>query len=313
MKFTLKAIAIVLIGLIAIISLLFGHRDIPLEDLKARYATAPSEFITMGGMDVHFRDEGPKTDSIPLVFIHGTGASLHTFESWVKNLKEKHRVLRMDIPAFGLTGPFPGRDYSMANYISFIKGFLDAKGIKKCHLGGNSLGGRIAWGFTVEHPEMVEKLILIDAAGYPIKPKSIPIGFKIAQIPLLNKIMTYITPKSMVKSSVENVYADKSKVSDEIVNRYFDLTLRAGNRQALVDRMTLLTDSVSIKELKTIQQPTLVLWGAEDYLIPVSVAQRFHEDLPNDTLVIMPNVGHVPMEEQPEESLAILSDFLKKD
>jgi pimeloyl-ACP methyl ester carboxylesterase len=264
-------------------------------------------------MDVHFRDEGPSSDSIPLVLIHGTGASLHTYEPWVQTLKEKRRVLRMDLPAFGLTGPLPSRDYSLSNYVRFIKKFLDAKGITKCHLAGNSLGGLIAWGFTAEHPEMVEKLILIDAAGYPMKSKSVPIAFKIAQTPLLNKVMTFITPRFMVKSSVENVYADKSLINDALLDRYFELTLRAGNRQALVDRMTMVIDSIPIDLVKNIQQSTLVLWGAKDYLIPVSEASRFHEDLPNDTLVILPSAGHVPMEEQPEESLAALMSFLDKD
>ncbi|MFT5886249.1 MAG: pimeloyl-ACP methyl ester carboxylesterase [Arcticibacterium sp.] len=313
MKLIIKVVAVSLIVLIAIISLLFGHRDIPLEDLKAKYAPAPSQFIGIDGMDVHFRDEGPSSDSIPLVLIHGTGASLHTYEPWVQTLKEKRRVLRMDLPAFGLTGPLPSRDYSLSNYVRFIKNFLDAKGITKCHLAGNSLGGLIAWGFTAEHPEMVEKLILIDAAGYPMKSKSVPIAFKIAQTPLLNKVMTFITPRFMVKSSVENVYADKSLINDALLDRYFELTLRAGNRQALVDRMTMVIDSIPIDRVKNIQQSTLVLWGAKDYLIPVSEASRFHEDLPNDTLVILPSAGHVPMEEQPEESLAALMSFLDKD
>jgi len=313
MKFILKVVAVSLIVLIAIISLLFGHRDIPLEDLKAKYAPAPSQFISIDGMDVHFRDEGPSSDSIPLVLIHGTGASLHTYEPWVQTLKEKRRVLRMDLPAFGLTGPLPSRDYSLSNYVHFIKNFLDAKGITKCHLAGNSLGGLIAWGFTAEHPEMVEKLILIDAAGYAMKSKIVPIAFKIAQTPLLNKVMTFITPRFMVKSSVENVYADKYLVNDALVDRYFELTLRAGNRQALVDRMTMVIDSIPIDRVKNIQQSTLVLWGAKDYLIPVSEASRFHEDLPNDTLVILPSAGHVPMEEQPEESLAVLMSFLDID
>jgi pimeloyl-ACP methyl ester carboxylesterase len=313
MKLIIKVVAVSLIVLIAIISLLFGHRDIPLEDLKAKYAPAPSQFIGIDGMDVHFRDEGPSSDSIPLVLIHGTGASLHTYQPWVQTLKEKRRVLRMDLPAFGLTGPLPSRDYSLSNYVRFIKNFLDAKGITKCHLAGNSLGGLIAWGFTAEHPEMVEKLILIDAAGYPMKSKSVPIAFKIAQTPLLNKVMTFITPRFMVKSSVENVYADKSLINDALLDRYFELTLRAGNRQALVDRMTMVIDSIPIDRVKNIQQSTLVLWGAKDYLIPVSEASRFHEDLPNDTLVILPSAGHVPMEEQPEESLAALMSFLDKD
>jgi len=218
----------------------------------------------------------------------------------------------MDLPAFGLTGPFPNRDYSIEHYVEFLAHFLKAKKIKKCVLVGNSLGGRIAWNFTLKHPEMIHKLVLIDASGYPSESKSIPIAFKLASIPVLNKLLTFITPRFMAKASVENVYVDKTKVTEELVDRYFKLTLRAGNRQALVDRMSAISkEEKTYRRINTIQQPTLVLWGAQDLLVPLSNAHQFHKDLPNSSLVILKNVGHVPMEESPIESLNALTHFLK--
>jgi pimeloyl-ACP methyl ester carboxylesterase len=301
------------IGLLVILIISFyGYRDIPLTELKAKYAQSPSAFISIDGMDVHYRDEGNPTDTIPIVLIHGTASSLHTFDNWTATLKNNRRVLRMDIPGFGLTGPFVNQQYSIANYASFIDHFLVVKGVKKCILAGNSLGGHIAWQFAVKYPDKVAKLILIDASGYPIESEDVPIAFKIASTPVLNKIMTFITPRFVVRSSVENVYADKTKVTDALVDRYFDLTLRAGNRQALVDRMKLEKVPNAFTLIKTIQQPTLILWGAEDLLITTQSAYRFQKDLPNSTLQILKNVGHVPMEESPQESLAAVLDFLKK-
>jgi pimeloyl-ACP methyl ester carboxylesterase len=262
-------------------------------------------------MDVHFSDEGDPTDSIPIVLIHGTGSSLHTFEGWAAQLKRDHRVVRMDLPAYGLTGAFPDGNYSMAKYTTFIKDFFEALEIKQCVLAGNSLGGDIAWNFTAKYPKMVDKLILIDAAGYPLRSKSVPIAFTMAQTPVLNKLITFITPRFLVRASVENVYFDKSKVTDSLVDRYFDLTLREGNRQAFVERFKISKDPYAHNKIKDIQQPTLILWGAEDYLIPVENAYKFHEDLPNDTLVILTDVGHVPMEENPNQSLASVISFLK--
>lgn len=298
--------------LIAAVCILFGYRDKPVAELKAKYAPSPSAFVNIDGMDVHYRDEGNAADSLPIVLIHGTGSSLQTFDEWASILRGEHRVVRMDIPAFGLTGPFPTRDYAIENYVIFIEKFLNTRGIKHCILGGNSLGGQIAWQFTLKDPDMVDKLILIDAAGYPIVSKSTPIAFKIARTPVLNKIMTFITPRFMAKMSVENVYADKTKVTKGLVDRYFELTLREGNRQALVDRMTSVYDTSNIPRIKTIRQSTLVLWGEQDGLIPLSNAYRFHTDLPNDTLVILKNMGHVPMEENPKESLKAVLDFLRK-
>ena len=299
------------IGLLVLLTIvMYGYRDIPINELKAKYAPAPSQFVAVDGMEVHYRDQGIRTDSIPIVLIHGTGASLHTFEDWVKGLDTTRRVICMDLPGYGLTGAFPDRDYTGKNYVAFIKDFLDALGIKKCILGGNSLGGRIAWNVTAAHPERVEQLILIDASGYPAKSKSIPLAFSLAKVPVIKNLFTFITPPFIARSSIENVYADKSKVSDELAQRYFDLTLRKGNRQAFVDKLNTSVDTTAYLQIKSISQRTLILWGEKDNLIPIEQAYRFHNDLPNDTLVILKNVGHMPMEESPKESLEVLLSFL---
>lgn len=305
-KYFLIAIGLLLIT----VSILFGHRDIPVSELKTKYAETPSSFIELNGMEVHCRDEGYESDSVPIVLIHGTSSSLHTFNDWASVLKNGRRVIRMDLPGFGLTGPFPDNNYAIDNYVGFIQDFLVSKGVEKCVLGGNSLGGEIAWRFAAENPKRVEKLILINAAGYPLESKSKPIAFRLARTPVLKHVLTFITPRSLVKSSVENVYFDQSKVTDPLVDRYFDLTLREGNRNALIDRMALATESDKTGLIKQIKTPALVLWGEHDLLIPTHYAHRFHKDLPNSNLVIIENVGHVPMEESPKESLSAVTNFL---
>ncbi len=308
-KIILILISLIIIGII----LLFGHRDIPVNELKVKYADAASSFLLVDGMDVHYRDEGDLADTIPIILIHGTASSLQTFDAWTEILKKTNRVIRMDLPAYGLTGPFPDGNYSMAHYTAFLNEFLTALKIKQCVLAGNSLGGQIGWNFTLEQPERVKKLILIDAAGYPLNSKSVPIGFKIGRMPVVNKILTFITPRFIVKSSVENVYYDKSKVTDSLVDRYFELTLREGNRQAFVDRFKMSDNANAYKEIKNIVQPTLILWGAQDLLIPIENAYKFRKDLPNNTLFILNKCGHVPMEESPEESLKPVIDFLNNN
>lgn len=315
----LKYTALILVFLIALIVIFFGYRDKSVEELKAKYAQAPSQFIEVNGMNVHYRDEGNPNDSVPLVLIHGTGSSLHTFEKWVEILRGSDvfahggsRVICMDLPAFGLTGPDPQRDYSMEKYVNFVENFFAAKGIKQCMLGGNSLGGQISWQFALKNPQKVAKLILIDAAGYAMKSQKPVLAFQVARMPVIKNFMTFITPYHLARESVESVYGDKSKVTDALVTRYFELTLRAGNRQAFVDRLNMLYDTSNIPKIRTIQTPTLVLWGEKDLLIPMDNAQRFHDDLPNDTMVILKNMGHVPMEENPAESLKPVVDFLRR-
>lgn len=315
MKLLVKCIKVLLIGiglLVILTVLLFGYRDIPMEELKIKYAQGTSSFTEIDGMNVHFRDEGVG-GSTPIVLIHGTGSSLHTFDGWSERLRSDYRVVRMDLPGYGLTGPFPNRDYSIENYVDFIQHFLSARGIEKCILGGNSLGGHIAWRFAVKYPDNVDKLILIDASGYPTRANSVPVAFKIAQIPVIKNIFTYITPRFIARASVENVYADRNKVTEPLVDRYFELTLMEGNRQAFIDRFDAKQDTSAYLKIKTIRQRSLVLWGAEDNLIPKEIAYEFHKDLPNDTLVIIEDVGHVPMEELPGPSLQAVLNFLESD
>lgn len=313
MKYLLRIIGILFLILFVIgmiLAICFGHRDIPLETLTAKYANSSSSFISIEGMDVHYRDEGNTNDSLPIVLIHGTGSSLHTFDEWTKSLSVDHRVIRMDLPAYGLTGPFPDRDYSTDNYVAFIHNFLEKLEIEQCILGGNSLGGSISWNVALTYPELVKELILIDATGYPTTSESRPIAFKMATIPVIKHIFKFITPRSFAKGSIENVYADKAKVTDKLVDRYWELTLRPGNRQAFVDRINTSNDGNNHRNIPKIRQKTLVLWGDQDRLIPPDNAQRFHSDLKNDTLVILQDVGHVPMEEDPKLSLEAVRSFL---
>lgn len=312
MKKLMKFIFLSLLLISIVISLLFGYRDIPLDTLLAKYTSESSQFLSIDNMEVHYRDEGPRSDSIPIVLIHGTGSSLHTFEGWNTILKKERRVLSMDLPGYGLTGPFPDRDYSINNYLTFLYNFLGAVGVKKCVIGGNSLGGNIAWRFASKHPDMVERLVLIDASGYASMAQSTPVAFKLAQIPILKSLFLYLTPKFIARSSVENVYADKSKVTEELVDRYFELTLREGNRQAFVDRLAIDVDTSYQHKIKSIDKPTLLLWGEDDLLTPIEMAYKFQQDLTNDSLIILKNIGHVPMEEAPSKSIEVVVDFLEK-
>ena len=285
--------------------------DRGVDTLKARWATPPSHFVTLQGMQVHLRDEGPRDDPEPIVLIHGTSASLHTWDGWTAALKGERRVIRMDLPGFGLTGPAPDGDYSMKRYADFIAALMDQLGVRRAVLAGNSLGGGVAWRTAVQHPDRVSRLVLVDASGYPLLSTSVPLGFRLAQIEWLQPVMSRLLPRGMIESSVRNVYADTSKVTPELVDRYYELTLRAGNRESLTQRMKLReTDAQASELIKTIGQPTLILWGAQDRLIPEPSGQRFHKDIVGSQYVVFEGLGHVPQEEDPERSVAEVLKFL---
>ncbi len=299
------------LGLLIVLSLLFYFNiapDISVEDLKKKYANEHSQFLEVDGMKVHYRDEG---EGVPIVLVHGTAASLHTWDDWTQDLKKKYRVIRLDLPAFGLTGPHPKRDYHIKTYSAFLNKFVEQLNVPSFYLAGNSLGGEIAWFFASEHPEKVRKLVLLDPAGY-IENRELPFVFQLAQTPLLNKLIGYITPKAFIQKNIEEVYFEDEKIKPELVTRYHEMSLRTGNRDAFIDRANTIKDPENIKRLPNIQTPTLIIWGKEDEWIPVAHGQRFVSDLPHAQLAVMEGVGHVPMEESPKESLEIAWDFLTK-
>ena len=279
-------------------------------DLKARWAKAPSVFLDVSGMKVHLRDEGPLDDPSPIILIHGTSSSLHTWEGWVRLLKGQRRVICFDLPGFGLTGPSPDNDYTIANYVRFMKAMLDRLGIRHCVLAGNSFGGWVAWETALALPERIDRLILVDANGYPRNSTSIPIGFRVARIPVLNRLLDMTLPRRIVASSVREVYGDPSRVTPELVDRYYEITLRAGNRHALVERFKEAQPGFDAYRIRELKLPTLILWGGRDRLIPPDNAARFHRDIAGSRLVIFDTLGHVPQEEDPVRTAAAAMKFL---
>ena len=281
------------------------------EDLSPRWAPLPSQFVLIDGVKAHFRDEGPRDDPEPLILLHGTSSSLHTWDGWTQALKANHRVIRVDLPGFGLTGPTVDGDYRMQVYSHFVASLMDALQVKRAVLVGNSLGGFVAWKTAVDYPKRVSKLVLVDAAGYSTTATSVPLGFKIAQIPMLSGLMGHVLPRSVIESSLRNVYADPSKINAELVDRYYELALRAGNRQALAARFSQNKPGEFETQIKDIKQPTLIIWGGQDRLIPPDNAKRFHRDIAKSRLVMFDKLGHVGHEEDPASTVAAAHDFLE--
>ena len=308
-----KAIGIGLI-LTAVMMALSRAPDLPVDALVGRWAPAPSTFMDIRGQLVHVRDQGLSGDALPIVLIHGTSASLHTWEGWVRALKVQRRVITFDLPGFGLTGPFTGEytpdDYRGDTYARFVLDLLDALQIQRAVLGGNSLGGEVAWRTAVMAPDRVASLVLVDAVGPAFTPASIPLGFRIARIPVLNRLSEFALPRSLVAEGVANVYGDPSRIKPELVDRYYELTLRDGNRRALVQRIQGIVNGEHAERITTIRQPTLLIWGSLDRLVPVSVGEEFARLIPGSQLVVLDGLGHVPQEEDPLRSVEPVRAFL---
>jgi len=284
--------------------------DRPVSTLVERWAAPPSEFVDVAGQQTHVRDEGPRTDPLPIVLLHGTSASLHTWDDWTQALSRERRVIRVDLPGFGLTGPSAQDDYRIEHYVEFVTALLDTLGVRQCVLAGNSFGGWIAWETALALPERVRALVLVDAAGYPLDSESVPLGFRIARVPGLNRLMESVLPRSMIESSLRNVYGDPSRVTPGLVDRYYELTLREGNRKALARRFAAGRHAADTSRVRELRVPTLILWGELDRLIPPTHAAHFERDIAGSRRVMFPGLGHVPHEEDPSATVAVVREFL---
>jgi len=188
---------------------------------------------------------------------------------------------------------------------------LDKLGIERCVLGGNSLGGAVSWRMALAHPARVEKLILVDAGGYPAHSTSIPIGFRLARMPVVNWLLQQTLPRSLVVQGMRNVFGDPRRVTPEMVDRAIELTQRAGNRRALIERFRQRQQSGLLTErIRELTLPTLVMWGGRDRLIPPDDAERFHRDIAGSQLVVFDDLGHAPEEEDPARTVKAVQQFL---
>jgi pimeloyl-ACP methyl ester carboxylesterase len=292
----------------------FYTPDVPAEKLRKKYAHPESKYMDIDGMQVHYRDEGDKNDTIPLVLIHGTASSLHTWDACVDVWKKSRRVIRFDMPGFGLTGPNPSKNYTLDYYVSFVIKALDKLGVNTFYIAGSSWGGAITWVTALKHPNRVKKMIILnsDTNAY-FKLGKGAVGFnliiKLGSNPFLRFFPRYFTPPASITQSVKGVYYDRSKIKPETYELYKDFTLREGNREALIGRLTTPYTNY-INQLKDIKTPTLVIWGRHDGVVPVEIAEIFRKGLPNNKTVILENSGHIPMEENPEIVAPMIEEFI---
>jgi pimeloyl-ACP methyl ester carboxylesterase len=301
------AIVVTMLILLAALALWLWTPDKDLGDLERLYLASPADMVDVGGQRLHLRDSGPRV-APAVILLHGFGASLHTWEPWATGLAAEHRVIRFDLPGSGLSAPDPGGDYADARSRQILLALMDQLGVARASLVGHSIGGRIAWSFAAEHPERVDKLVLVSPDGFASpgfeygKPPEVPASFR---------LMRHALPKALLRMSLEPAYADPTVLTDEVVQRYHDLMRAPGGRDALLARMaqTVLVDPVPT--LRRIQVPTLLLWGEQDAMIPFANSADYLKAIPTATLVPLPGVGHVPQEEAPERSLVPVREFLR--
>lgn len=288
--------------------------DIERRVLISDYTNSASRFLTAEpGLHIHVRDEGCLTCPA-IMLVHGSNASLHTWEPWVSLLGDEWRLVSLDLPGHGLTGQHPTGDYSLDGAVEVVEFVRSELGLDRMHLAGNSRGGRVALHYAQAHPDRLDSLALIAASGVPpaedAEPETESLAYRMAQSPTMGPVLTRFLPRSWVETGVRDSFVDQGAVTERMIDRYWHLLRHPGNRQATLTRYALPRDYSAYERATEVALPVLLMWGEADALVPVEHAHAFGRALPLSRVLIYPGVGHVPMEEIPEQSATDYVGFL---
>jgi pimeloyl-ACP methyl ester carboxylesterase len=267
------------------------YRDIPAAELEARYAGPTSRVITIDGVRMHYRDEG----SGPVVLLfHANFSNLIDWDPWVEALKDRYRVVRVDLTSHGLTGPDPTGDYSLPRTLALVEGFVAALGIERATLGGTSLGGTVAIHYTARNPGRVERLILLSPGSLEGKERAR------GGLPKAAYVLTWVLPRALPAGMLRSGFGDPARLPEELVDRWYDFWMREGQRKAQLDRLAQYQSGDIEGLVRSIRVPVLLLWGEANTTALFSQAGEFREllrDAPSLTFISYPGVGHMAVEE----------------
>lgn len=297
-----------MLSIILVVALMgLSTPDLPHQELQRRYGLTAQNTLKLEDIAIAYKDTGPK-DAPVVLLLHGFGSSMQTWDTWAQKLELNYRVIRLDLPGFGLTGPTVNHDYSEQRDLTTLIQFIDKLGIAQMSVVGHSMGGKLAWSLAAAKPSRVKALVLMAPDGFP-KPEDI--GTRPYASPAIMGVIDYVLPKYLVQKSIEPGFFDTGALTPNLVNRYHDMLRAPGVRVAILARgnQTVYTDP--IPRLKAITAPTLLLWGAEDQMIPSSNAQDYGRVLANSKIVVLPKLGHLLQEEQPDRGLNVVFDFLQ--
>jgi pimeloyl-ACP methyl ester carboxylesterase len=303
----MKAFAMLAALLVSVSLWLAWTPDLARERLLQSYARAGTAQLMVGAQPYFIQDTGPR-DAPTLVLLHGFGASLQTWDPWASELEKQWRVVRIDVPAFGLTGPAVDNDYSDAADVARLLALLDHLGLQRVAVGGHSMGGRIAWNFAAAHPERVSHLVLVAPDGFPDPRSTTEFTYQVS--PWLG-LMKLSLPAWALKMGVAPAYGDDKLLKPETLRRYQDMMRAPGVRTALIERMRQSRNSDPVPRLQSLKMPVLLVWGEKDAFIPISNAQDYLNTIPHATLASIPLAGHVVHEEAPLPSVQAVKEFLQ--
>jgi pimeloyl-ACP methyl ester carboxylesterase len=265
-----------------------------------------SQFMVIDGQEVHYQVHGTGR---PVLLLHGICDSLHTWRFWKDEfVNNGFQFITMDLPGYGLTGKW-NKEYSTENYLELINKFTKNLKINKFSIVGNSLGGFMAWNYSIKHPTKVESLVLISPAAYPLDP---PFVVHFGQDKFTRWLARTFSSKFIYDKISETVFYDEDKLLDYDKDRFYHLSLIPGNTEAYMDTFhEILKLSKTEPKLERLKTRTLLLWGKYDQWIPHKQSELWKRDVAGLKFISYDKVGHVAQLEIPKRSVSDAIHFLK--
>ncbi len=316
MKLVLRALAVLVVLLIVLAAgayLALRGPTISYADLRARWATPASHYADLGdGIRVHYREDGPK-DAPVLILVHGFGDSHFTWEGWIPVLSPHYRLIAVDLPGHGLTEAPDSYILRSADLADLVVKLAKNIGIDHFSIAGNSLGGGVAWQVAVRHADVLDALILADAAGWPQPPASASpsLAFRLMAHPLGRELLKHIDNKPLIRQGVRGEVGDPAVITDAFIDRWAVLQRAPGHRDILLDIDMGSAFTATPEIVGAIKTPTLILHGEIDPVIPKSSGEKFANAIVGSRLIVYPGVGHLPQVEIPQQSAQDVDDFLQ--
>lgn len=290
-----------------------SRRDLDKLASGLTYVTIPaSVFRTAQDVKVHYVEAGD-AGAPPIILIHGFASSTFTWKKIMPELAKSYHVFAIDVPGFGFSDKPEDFPYGVEGYGKTVFNFMDQKKIEKAIFVGNSMGGSISLWIAIHHPERITCLILLDAAGYPMKT---PGMISLASNRMLKPISKPLFGKAMLKMALKQVYYDDALVTPELIEEYGRPFKTANAKDVpfwLFRNFSVEHEAEDTRKIPTIKIPTLIIWGENDAWIPPEHAKLFHRDIQGSKMIMLPQCGHVPQEEKPEVVLEAILEFLRKN
>ena len=320
MKQFFKYLTLVVLISLAIFIYSGTYFDLSRSDLETKYATDASKFLnTNDGKKVHYKDEG-NLEKPAIVLLHGFNGSLFNFDKLIPLLKDNYRLISIDLPGFGLTGPIPSADYTNDSFMQTVSEVTQFLNIEEFSIAGNSMGGGVAWRYAIKYPNKITGLILLSSSGvlsieerkaFESSKKDTPIAWKLMRSDFSTSILSHFTPKFFATQGLKASVFDQKLATKELAYQFHDLTLMSGSRSAILSMFNNRINKIyEAEDLKKIRAPTLVIHGEEDNIIPYQSSSKFKQLIKEVELNIYPKIGHLPMYENPERTARDIDRFL---